>query len=244
MTIIMNPPWKRGIQKKVFREACKHASVFSLQTIGGWNAHVGNVLRLLPLHTSVKKFGIALMPLSVHSNTGIGIQWNSAKCPTFEDYDCSGNEPLKAGLWNTSGTTKVCNGITLGQPLKMSGFNTSRTKVNNVAALKQEKECNPKTLLWFKTKKERTNYIKNISKLIALQNLFSTTIYPQKKDRLLPPLDKEYTKKELVEYFGFPWDIYQTFDDIDKEEPDSHYTSYEKWRDHRKNKFGLDWEEE
>ena len=274
LTLLGNPPYGKGrLHKKIFNEACKYGEVHFLQPVGAWRTHVGNIEKLYPLHTSVKMFNIVLMTLGIHTNLNKNVlEWDTSKVPTVEDYE-QGTIPLKMRDPTTGSARMVSNTVPLSQqpgdiPLKTSGFNCKNaTYVNtgiamkqvdlaplglggykngksimNLLSLKQEKIR--KTCIFFNSKRERTNFIKNISKIIALQILYFSGLFPTPKDRIMPPVDREYSKDELLDYFNFPKDVYKEFDDIEKEEPNSHYTSYERWRDWRKEKYGLDWDEE
>ena len=160
----------------------------------------------------------------IATNTKVrGIKWDLTKVPTVADYEKT-----------YDGTEKYF--------LNVGSFCIADGKKVYPIPLRQEKIN--KTHILFKTKIERTNFIKNISKIVALQYLFGSIMFGRSPGRLMPPIDREYTKEELLDYFHFPKEDFYKFDDIEKEESDSHYISYERWRDWRKEKYGLDWDEE
>ena len=291
-TIITNPPYGRGCpQKKIFKKASEKGLVYSLQPVGSWRTRVGNICELLPLHTSKNEFGIAIMPLAIHTNAlEDTVDWDISNIPTCEDLP-KVNESLKVKGTNFGGHDPLCNTVNVKQePLLVNNPSSGerlRNTVNitqeplgvgsqnhgdhimcgthiiqpddkqpllcamvtnhngkdlmNCAYLQQEIKPN-KNIIYFNSKKERTNFIRNIGKIIPLQMLFFSGLFPRPIQRILPPLDREYSTDELLDYFHFPKDVYREFNDMTPEE--EYRVSYERWKKVREEKYHLTWEEE
>lgn len=188
--IIQNPPYIRGSHKKIFKEASKHGLVYSLQPVGTWKTHEGNIKELLPLHTSNIYFDTTYFPMAIFTNSEKDImEWNK----DFSTLDkVNGTYPLYVSSFLSNNGRGFNNGVKLNQ------------EGNNV--------------VYFKDEKERTNFIKNVGKIVPLQLLFFSGIFPTPKQRLCPPLDREYSKDELLDYFGMNKKVYKEYDDLNVKE--------------------------